>query len=599
MARRKTQNEFIQEAKAIYGERFAYDDVIYLNTYTHITIYCLKHKKHFRRTPQRFLAKVDPKHCPDCMKLTKKVTSEARRNFEPMMVDGKSYTSVRELARNHKGVSAKKLRELIENKHSAEDAIKILKSKALDGRRKKIIVNGTEYATRKEAIHDLEIPDMWLYRAVNDANDPSNIIIDEEKINQLKRDRLEHASLDYLRPILMEQGLMQHEKWFEIKITDLPYDLQNGIRSGWKTFVDFLEELFPDVDIEWWRLPHVPSGFWKLSNRRMEYLAWLEVTLGFKKPEDWYKVKSDDFKNNFGGALLIEFDQYQLCQELHPNFDYKMFKFQTTPQGYWQSSAAAKEFLNYILSQENWDSIDDFHKLTNSILKNYGGASLLNKHAPWGNKIWDMLNIIYPNHNWRFWDFSKSSAGLWAQPTLQLQFLKHLEYVLGINEPEDWYNVSEADFVNNGGQTLVHMYGDSPALVIVTNFPNLNLDHNKFKFNSKAENRIAEILKDLFPDYFFIRRHKHPSLVFTSGRKMELDFFCEELSLAIEYDGIQHFEQIDHWGGEASLLEIQRRDEEKNQACEQNGISLIRINQNNWDGSKKLFLAHVEKYLKY
>ena len=80
---------------------------------------------------------------------------------------------------------------------------------------------------------------------------------------------------------------------------------------------------------------------------------------------------------------------------------------------------------------------------------------------------------------------------------------------------------------------------------------------------------------------------------------MELDFFCEELSLAIEYDGRQHFVPIKNWGGEASLLEIQRRDEEKNQACKQTGISLIRINQKNWDGSKRDFFARFKNFLQH
>ena len=67
---------------------------------------------------------------------------------------------------------------------------------------------------------------------------------------------------------------------------------------------------------------------------------------------------------------------------------------------------------------------------------------------------------------------------------------------------------------------------------------------------------------------------------------MELDFFCAELSLAIEYDGRQHFEPIKNWGGEDALEEIQRRDKEKNLGCKNIGIRLVRVNSQNWNGTK-------------
>lgn len=51
----------------------------------------------------------------------------------------------------------------------------------------------------------------------------------------------------------------------------------------------------------------------------------------------------------------------------------------------------------------------------------------------------------------------------------------------------------------------------------------------------------------------------------------------------IEYDGEQHFESVDFFGGEEKLKLQQERDERKNKWCEENNIRLIRIPYTEYD----------------
>lgn len=50
------------------------------------------------------------------------------------------------------------------------------------------------------------------------------------------------------------------------------------------------------------------------------------------------------------------------------------------------------------------------------------------------------------------------------------------------------------------------------------------------------------------------------------------------MNVAIEYQGKQHFEAIDYFGGEEAFKELQRRDEEKRILSENNGVKLVYIN---------------------
>ena len=49
------------------------------------------------------------------------------------------------------------------------------------------------------------------------------------------------------------------------------------------------------------------------------------------------------------------------------------------------------------------------------------------------------------------------------------------------------------------------------------------------------------------------------------------------MNTLIEFDGEQHFQPIEHWGGERSFLEIQKRDKIKTDFCKSKSITLIRI----------------------
>lgn len=58
---------------------------------------------------------------------------------------------------------------------------------------------------------------------------------------------------------------------------------------------------------------------------------------------------------------------------------------------------------------------------------------------------------------------------------------------------------------------------------------------------------------------------------------LPFDFYIESLNLLIEYDGIQHYKEVEYFGGKDKLLDQQRRDEVKNNYCDNNLINLLRI----------------------
>lgn len=93
---------------------------------------------------------------------------------------------------------------------------------------------------------------------------------------------------------------------------------------------------------------------------------------------------------------------------------------------------------------------------------------------------------------------------------------------------------------------------------------------------SKGEKRIANYF-----DYSFYN-YKTQYRIDECRYKLPLPFdfaifHKDELLCLIEYEGEQHFEPVDVWGGESNLKVIQKRDEIKRDYCKSNNIPLIEI----------------------
>ena len=86
-------------------------------------------------------------------------------------------------------------------------------------------------------------------------------------------------------------------------------------------------------------------------------------------------------------------------------------------------------------------------------------------------------------------------------------------------------------------------------------------------------------MQKLFDKPFYKSRPRFLNNPVTFGtNNLELDCYNEELKLAVEYDGAQHFKFIPHFHKTNEAFMNQRyRDYMKDQMCKENGIVLIRV----------------------
>ena len=107
------------------------------------------------------------------------------------------------------------------------------------------------------------------------------------------------------------------------------------------------------------------------------------------------------------------------------------------------------------------------------------------------------------------------------------------------------------------------------------------IQYSKPEYKWKTEEYVLKIIKKHYRDYGVVSQHRPFFLRSSFGGQMSYDVFISKLKIAVEYQGKQHFEPVEFFGGEEAYEKVKMRDEEKRKLSELNGIKLVYFNY--WD----------------
>jgi len=118
------------------------------------------------------------------------------------------------------------------------------------------------------------------------------------------------------------------------------------------------------------------------------------------------------------------------------------------------------------------------------------------------------------------------------------------------------------------------------------NHPNCPECNNPYK----GEERISKILKDKCINFF--SQYKFSNCKYK--RVLPFDFYLIDCCVAIEYQGIQHYEPVDYFGGEKQFKIQQKLDQIKRDYCKNNNIMLIEIPYWDFDNIEQILLKELD-----
>ena len=101
----------------------------------------------------------------------------------------------------------------------------------------------------------------------------------------------------------------------------------------------------------------------------------------------------------------------------------------------------------------------------------------------------------------------------------------------------------------------------------------------------KSEQSLFTLVKKLYPDALFQFRPRWLE-------PQNLDIYIPSMDIGIEYQGIQHYESIDFFGGEEAFAYRQKLDARKRDLCKVNGLKLVA-----WPYTEAITETNLKKHL--
>ena len=107
--------------------------------------------------------------------------------------------------------------------------------------------------------------------------------------------------------------------------------------------------------------------------------------------------------------------------------------------------------------------------------------------------------------------------------------------------------------------------------------------------NNRAEQIVLQMIAKIM-DCSYVPQYSPAWLIGAGGYRLRCDGYYEKLNLVVEFDGLQHRQPVEAYGGEKTFVRQQENDNIKNVMLAAHGIKLLRIAGNEpW---------HSEEYLR-
>ena len=203
--------------------------------------------------------------------------------------------------------------------------------------------------------------------------------------------------------------------------------------------------------------------------------------------------------------------------------------------------------------------MNQWHSVKVRDVMNAGGYGLLQEY--YNNSLMKALEHVYPELQWRPWEFDKVSSAFWEDIINHRQYLHWMCDQLNIESATDWMTIKLEDVIQHGAEGfLVSHYQGSLASAIEVIYPEYSWNSRQLtrRGQRKSQQRLYQAIKKIYTNngsrkIQFLLEYKHPQLIYEpSNKSMELDIYIPSLNLAFEYQGKHHYQNNRLFGAAAA-----------------------------------------------
>jgi hypothetical protein len=265
--------------------------------------------------------------------------------------------------------------------------------------------------------------------------------------------------LDYMLWLGHKLRFRWMEDYYRLSHEDIKRHRGAGLATRYwnASAVEGVKQCFPDYQWHDWLFLCAPRAFWHNPENHRRYMRWLGEQLGFRRPEDWYRVTIQDFLDHCGGSFL-GFYKNALSSAVKaylPDYDWKEWMFYPTPGGFWDVRENRLRYMRWLGEKLGCSGPEDWYGvLQGDFEANYGNGCMKRYGCCPTTAVMD----LFPDYPWLEWRFARVPAGFWDQPENRRRYIEWLGKKLGFRRTEDWLRVRRRDFKENYGGGLLAMY---------------------------------------------------------------------------------------------------------------------------------------------
>ena len=383
-------------------------------------------------------------------------------------------------------------------------------------------------------------------------------IYPEKEWKTLKFSRLPHGYFndvnnrkDFFTQLSSSLSITSPSQWHSISNSQViekggAYLLNHYYGGSIKKMV---EELLPELHFS----PFLHSKtshkyFHSLSNQR-DCFQHISLQMNIKKMEDWYDISVTHLFRNFKGFSTIfrlyNYSMIDTLQAIYPDYQWDIHRFKRKPQSFWLSEDNQRSFLHQLYHKRGMKSMEEWNNVKNEEIMKEGGSGLLGQYK---GSLFSALQSLYPSIDWHPLNKPHSHKRFLYLPfsSSTKLLLEKLQQKVEIRRKKDWFRISKSDLTSSLQynlnlphflyQLLSHVYPDQ----------NWNFDEFSNARSKRSKQRTVFIhLKKIIPHHEIIEEYLSPSLVYSKSRvSIEIDLFVPSLSLGVEYNGEQHYNEI-------------------------------------------------------
>jgi hypothetical protein len=154
----------------------------------------------------------------------------------------------------------------------------------------------------------------------------------------------------YMDWLGQQLGCRRPEDWYRVTTRDFQRHKGGSFLLHYHSSVsEAVMSYLPDFPWKEWMFVSAPNAFWALRKNRRRYLLWLGEQLGYGDWTDWYSLKGDDFRRNFGGECLKYYGSPAAAvKDLFPEHPWCEWKFARVPRAFWRRVENRRRYTHWL-----------------------------------------------------------------------------------------------------------------------------------------------------------------------------------------------------------------------------------------------------------